>query len=104
MTQPHPLPSSIRIGVHESGAAGTTLTSNEVATLRQSEHSWKINYRATMDVNAQLRAENAVLRHALEPFTRVRPHKSEKGNSGILIPATIAEVRCARAALSGDIE
>ncbi len=40
-------------------------TAAEIAALRQSEHSWKINYRATMDVNAQLRAENAELRATL---------------------------------------
>lgn len=40
------------------------MTENEIANLKQSEHSWKINYRATMDVNAQLRVENAELRGA----------------------------------------
>lgn len=40
------------------------------------------------------------LREALEPFARQRPHKNECGSAGILVPATVADVRLARSLLN----
>jgi hypothetical protein len=44
----------------------------------------------------------AELREALEPFTRQRIHKSELGSNGILVAATVADVRRAKAALDPE--
>jgi len=37
---------------------------------------------------------------ALRPFARQRPHKSEAGEHGILVPATVADVRRAHDVLA----
>lgn len=48
----------------------------------------------------RLQAQVAVAREALRPFARQNPHKREEGCAGILVPATISNVRDARAALA----
>ena len=40
------------------------------------------------------------LETALRPFARQRPHKNEPGAHGILVPATVADVRAAQQALA----
>ena len=44
-------------------------------------------------------AEKEALIEALEPFARQNPHKNEDGSHGILVPATVADVRRARSTL-----
>ncbi len=45
---------------------------------------------------AELQRRIDVAVTALEPFTRQRPHKNEDGESGVLVPATIADIRVAQ--------
>jgi hypothetical protein len=42
----------------------------------------------------------AVLEDALRPFARPSPHKNERGQAAVLIPATVQDVRCAKDALA----
>jgi hypothetical protein len=54
-------------------------------------------------IEAALRTQSTAwereLVEALRPFARQNPHKSEDGSAGILVPATVADVRRARQAL-----